>query len=676
MKLDNLKKVNRLVIYFFYDKDGVVDRYIPYMLNEVKKNCSELFIVCNGKLTREGRTIFCDITPNLMVRDNEGFDVWAYKSVLDYHGWDKLSEYDEVVMMNFTIMGPVYPLSEMFEEMDHRDVDFWGITKYHEYRDGDPFGTIRYGYIPEHIQSHFIAVRSSMLNSREFQNYWDNRPPIRNYADAVGKHEAIFTKYFHDIGFEWDVYTDSTCLEKYTNCPIIYCPMENIRYLHCPIFKRKTFFQQYDDIIGNSNGEQGRMLYEYLKNETNYETDMIWENILRSINIADIKNSMGVEYVLPSRIANSNENSPRCALIMQLTSGLMLQYCHEYSLSMPADSDLVIVTPENNSQLDISEFQLGSWKNIIKLTTKTKIEEDNPLLFVAAKYLKNYDYVCYVKDAIDDSFEIRREIKRYYCLDRCYRNLLGTPDLVTNILGLFDREQRLGLLYVSSANHGEYYSQLGFEWDDYYNATKILADNMGINVSIDRTKECIVPEGGMFWFRPNALKSLLAYDWNELRRLKKIKFTHDSFNEVLKRIYTFAAQQEGYYTGQVMSDEYANLELTNLSFMLRRINQEASPKRSIGDFCSLCNFLKGNSKKNFGSVQYNKNDAGASAVANVPSVQYQGFLRDDELIDYVNIRTSFVKRNLYKMINSRYAIFRKTGEFLRNAYHRMRRREK
>ena len=156
MKLDQKKTINRLVIYFFYDADGIVDRYVPYMLEDINKNCSELFVVCNGKLTPEGRKTFQKLTPNVMVRENKGFDVWAYKTVLEHYGWDKLAEYDEVVMMNSTIMGPIYPFSEMFEEMNGRDLDFWGITKYHKVN-ANPYNII-YGYIPEHIQSHFIAV--------------------------------------------------------------------------------------------------------------------------------------------------------------------------------------------------------------------------------------------------------------------------------------------------------------------------------------------------------------------------------------------------------------------------------------------------------------------------------------------------------------------------------------
>ena len=42
MKLSGIKKINRLVIYFFYDKDGVVDRYVPYMLKDMKKDNEEI----------------------------------------------------------------------------------------------------------------------------------------------------------------------------------------------------------------------------------------------------------------------------------------------------------------------------------------------------------------------------------------------------------------------------------------------------------------------------------------------------------------------------------------------------------------------------------------------------------------------------------------------------------
>ena len=66
------------------------------------------------------------------MRENKGLDVWAYKTALDSYGWAKLSEVDEIVMTNSTLMGPVRPLKEMFDAMwENQDLDFWGLSIHH-----------------------------------------------------------------------------------------------------------------------------------------------------------------------------------------------------------------------------------------------------------------------------------------------------------------------------------------------------------------------------------------------------------------------------------------------------------------------------------------------------------------------------------------------------------------
>lgn len=141
MKIQDESSVKRLGIFFFYDAEGVVDDYIPTLLNGFRPYLSEMTIVCNGKLNEAGEKILSSYTNNLIVRPNEGFDVWAYKTAMESYGWEKLVSFDEVVLFNATIMGPVYPFSEMFETMDQRDLDFWGITKFHKVPQ-DPFGAV------------------------------------------------------------------------------------------------------------------------------------------------------------------------------------------------------------------------------------------------------------------------------------------------------------------------------------------------------------------------------------------------------------------------------------------------------------------------------------------------------------------------------------------------------
>ena len=37
--------IKRLAIFFFYDDQGIVDDYIPYMLKDLKENLSEILVV-------------------------------------------------------------------------------------------------------------------------------------------------------------------------------------------------------------------------------------------------------------------------------------------------------------------------------------------------------------------------------------------------------------------------------------------------------------------------------------------------------------------------------------------------------------------------------------------------------------------------------------------------------
>ena len=53
MKLDK-KHIRRCGIFLFFDKDGIVDDYIVFMLKEMKKQMEYLLVVCNGFVSTEG----------------------------------------------------------------------------------------------------------------------------------------------------------------------------------------------------------------------------------------------------------------------------------------------------------------------------------------------------------------------------------------------------------------------------------------------------------------------------------------------------------------------------------------------------------------------------------------------------------------------------------------------
>ena len=59
--------MKRLGIFFFYEKNGDVDDFITYYLADLNKNLTELVVVCNGKLSEQGRAAFSQFTDNIIV---------------------------------------------------------------------------------------------------------------------------------------------------------------------------------------------------------------------------------------------------------------------------------------------------------------------------------------------------------------------------------------------------------------------------------------------------------------------------------------------------------------------------------------------------------------------------------------------------------------------------------
>lgn len=568
------KEDNRLLIYFFYDKDGIVDSYVDYMLADVTKHVNELIVVCNGALCDDGKKVFEKYTKNVIVRENKGFDVWAYRTALESVGLENLKNYSEVIMMNFTIMGPLHPFSEMFDVMDKKDVDFWGLTLFHGVP-YDPFNKIKFGYLPTHIQSHFIAVRRDMLASEDFIEYWKNMPMITCYEEAIGWHEAIFTKTFEDLGYKWDAYIDTRDAEDSCYCPIIMQPMELVRDRKCPIFKRRSFFHDYRDILEFTTGEPAIELFNYIKNHTDYDADMILENIIRLENQADFKKNLHFNYILPCHVDEHAEidiSKKKVALVIHQYFEDLIDYCYQYALSMPDTTDIYITTDKAEKKEKIEQaFKKGPWNKVEVIQIENRGRDVSALLVATKDFIFQYDYVCFAHDKKVTQLDM--SIKGESFSYKCFENLLKSKLFVKNVINAFEENKRLGMLVPPPPNFAEYYPTIGKnDWGDNFDCTVEVAKKVGIHVKFDKKKEPIAPLGTMFWFRPAALKGLYDYDWHYEDFPKEPNKTDGTVLHAIERLYPFAVQSQGYYPAWLMNAEYASVEVDNLYFMLRELN--------------------------------------------------------------------------------------------------------
>lgn len=609
----------RLGIFFFYDQDGIVDDYIIFYLQNMIPHFSEILVVCNGKLTSEGRERFERLNKiKVLVRSNIGFDVWAYKTGLEFYGWDKLiNKFDELIMFNFTIMGPVTSIKQMFDEMNQKDIDFWGLTV-HNGANFDPWGLMEDGKIPVHIQSHFIAVRKKMLSSYEFQRYWEDMPMINRYEEAVGLHEAIFTKRFEAYGFRWKVYTNTEDLLDETYYPMFNMPVELIRDRKCPFFKRKLFINDWESSINENAYHAAAELYDFLENETDYDINLVIKHILRTGNLTDFINSINSRYIAKD-VPMGRYADKKIAVIVDATIASKQYYFSKYLCNIPNGVVCMILAEDE-------EFE-----RIVKFLPKDcetyhiKVSGNENWLSLLKEISRNYDYVCKISNITGDYMGIRTNIRSFANL--AYDCMLSSPDYIYGIIDIFEKDDNLGMLIPMNSIHADYFGAIGREWGDKenYEAVKTMLDEIKCKVPISFSKRPVVSLTDCMWIRTAALadffdesiiKKISSWDKKlrdglqkgKLRNMEAVKVIRENYSGI-KYLYSYILQHRGYYTTFVMPEKVMANYLTNYENSVARLNCGIHNYYSLREFLFSAEayYMKAEMNFNDGSGYLRKN---------------------------------------------------------------------
>lgn len=558
----------RLGIYCFYDKYGHAASFIKTFLDDLMDNLDDLVVVVNGQLSDQARQLFSEYTKTIIVRENKGLDVAAYKQAILTLGWEKLESYDEVICLNDTVMGPVYPFREMFACMDRKDVDFWGITAYA----GE---TVDKEQIPTHLQAYWHAYRRSLVSSPAFHEYWETMPLWKDYAEVTRKHEMTFTKHFTDLGFTWASYIDWRKYQGYSSYPLLYMPMQIVRDDRCPIFKRRSFFVDYSAYFDQTAGQPALDLYEYLRDHTDYDVDMIWDAILPSYNIDDIRKAMHLDYVLPSQAINpQTHDHPRSAFIYHVYfMDLLEDTCH-YIASLPEETDLYITSTEDKIP-QIREYmqQRGISHQATFIPVINRGRDVSALLVAACPVVLSgkYDVIGFAHDkkSSQNQENGHHGTESQGFAYKLMENTLGSEAYVKNILTLFAENPRLGQVAPPPPYHALYFAHtIPHDWGANYEITKeLLEDRLGIHVPLSPTKPTASAMGSCYWFRVEALKPLFEYGWKYEDFLPEGQMGEDgTISHAIERANGYICQSRGYYPAWVLSDRYARIEVDSLFY--------------------------------------------------------------------------------------------------------------
>ncbi len=541
--------MRRLCIYLTYDKQKIIDRYIAYMLQELKTCSDFLVVVSNQKEIICGADILEAYADEIFYRENFGFDAGGYKDALcDFLGWDRVLSYDELVLVNDSMFGPFKPMKDIFAEMSKKKIDFWGLSKHGERKD------LKDGcYFPEHIQSFFLVIRSKMLHCSQFKDYWQNMPYYTTFHETVMRHEVRFTQKFSKLGYTFDTLADtkvndsSNIKNNYSQYAVL--SFELISKRNFPFLKKRHISL---DTLESHTQESLRLAIDYIDKDTDYDVNLIWENMIRTLNMTDLQRSLHLQYIIfPEQQKAAKSNVLIAVFVKYETS---IDYIMDYINGLQE-----VFTVKIYAQ-DITCFEnyQGTGVEYIKL----RFDEPGSLF----TDFEHYDFVCVLHDADLTSDERPSFVGKSYFY-HIWENLIKDKDHIGGVLKRFENEPYLGFLAPPQPNFGDYFGDYGKGWNGTFERVGELAEKWGLHCQISRGKApfCVTEN---FWIRGRIF-----------RKLRNVGVEDLSY---LPYVWIFLAQDAGYYCGIVESENYASMNEVNLQHYLSLITSQIRLK--YGDF--------------------------------------------------------------------------------------------
>jgi len=482
-------------------------------------------------------------------RKNIGFDAGGFKDALcSYIGWDAISDYDELVLANDSMFGPFCPMRDIFDEMGGRNADFWGLTK------NGPYHKAGIDEYPEHIQSFFLVIRSEMLHSSHFRSYWENMDYFQSFNQTVREYELRFTPHFASLGYTYDVLADIDANNS-TNPENNYgqyakIPYELIKKRNFPFFKKKPLADEFD-LLEEQSQESMHKAIHYIDRETSYDVNLIWDNVIRTLNVADLQRTLHFQYIVSPSDAKLTGSTAVVVFISHRTSA---EYVLEYLQTLPQECDVRVAS-------HCEELLAPYQKSGFCCQTIAPCRLNNYLAGFCI-----YDRVCVLHDA-DMSSQKCRSCTGKSAFYGVWENLLKNGSHVSGIEQRLAQEPRLGLLMPPQLNFAKYFADVGKGWNGAFAGVRLVAERMGLNCQISEHKAPYRVSNDV-WVRGHILSRLKDMMEDEL--------------QYLPYLWSYLAQDAGYYSGIVESAEYASMNEVNLQYYLDQIADQV--RQQYGPF--------------------------------------------------------------------------------------------
>ena len=188
--------MKRICLFAGYDNKNIIHDYVVYYLKELS-TVADVYYMADNEISDDEKAKITPYVKEAYGFNHKKYDFGSWQELIKIIGWEKLSEYDELILANDSVFGPLYPIKELFDKIEKdRQWDVCGMIEESSFRKEN--GTKK---LYNFLQSYFLVIRNKVIKDKNFQCFMEQITIHKDKGDVVYYGEISLSQLFIDKGF-------------------------------------------------------------------------------------------------------------------------------------------------------------------------------------------------------------------------------------------------------------------------------------------------------------------------------------------------------------------------------------------------------------------------------------------------------------------------------------------
>lgn len=178
----------RICLFAGYNADEVIEDYVVYLIEKLSL-VSDVYYLADNNVKDEELAKIAPYVKAAYGYKHGKYDFGSWQELIYKLGWEKLSEYDELILTNDSIIGPLYNIQILIDKtvLDEE----WQVCGINS----------AYDYHCWHLSSYFLMMKKEVFLSHMFKEYIAGIKQEESVDKVIENYEIGFSRLAVQSGY-------------------------------------------------------------------------------------------------------------------------------------------------------------------------------------------------------------------------------------------------------------------------------------------------------------------------------------------------------------------------------------------------------------------------------------------------------------------------------------------